>query len=59
VILRYDEHGLAVARDYFTPLQRINSEAMAGLPDTDLDAAHRVFTALLHAMRDFRDVNDG
>lgn len=59
VILRYDEHGLAVARDYFTPLQRINSEAMAGLPDTDLAAAHRVFTALLHAMRDFRDVNDG
>lgn len=57
VILRYDDHGLAVARDFFTPLQRINSAALAGLPDGDLDAAHRVFTALVTAMREFRAVN--
>jgi hypothetical protein len=31
---------------------------LADLPDSDLDAAHRVFTALLHAMREFRTVND-
>lgn len=54
VILRYDDHGLAVARNFFAPLQQINSDALAGLSDTDLDAAHRVFTALLGAMREFR-----
>ena len=58
VILRYADHGLAVATDFFTPLQRINSEALAGLPDADLDAAHRVFTALIGAMREFRAAND-
>ncbi|MCF6386272.1 MarR family winged helix-turn-helix transcriptional regulator [Mycobacterium sp. MBM] len=59
VILRYDDHGLAVANDFFTPLAEINSQALAGLPDADLDAAHRVFTALVGAMREFRAVNDG
>lgn len=54
VILRYDDHGLAVARDFFAPLQRINTAALADLPDSDLAAAHRVFTALLGAMREFR-----
>jgi DNA-binding MarR family transcriptional regulator len=59
VILRYDDHGLAVARDFFTPLQRINSVALSDLPDTDLAAAHRVFTALVGAMREFRTTTDG
>lgn len=59
VILRYDDHGLAVARDFFTPLQRINSDALADLPDSDLDSAHRVLTALVGGMREFRTVNDG
>jgi DNA-binding MarR family transcriptional regulator len=58
VILRYDDHGLAVANDFFTPLAEINSRALADLPDSDLDAAHRVFTTLLHAMREFRTAND-
>lgn len=58
VILRYDDHGLAVARDFFTPLQRLNADALSGLPDRDLAAAHRVFTALLDAMREFRTAND-
>lgn len=57
VILRYDDHGLAVARNFFAPLQRINSEALADLPDADLAAAHRVFTALVGAMREFRTVS--
>lgn len=59
VILRYDDHGLAVATDFFTPLARINSAALADLPDSDLEAAHRVFTALVGAMHRFRTVNDG
>lgn len=59
VILRYDDHGLAVANEFFTPLAEINSRALADLADSDLDAAHRVFTALLHAMRQFRTVTDG
>lgn len=57
VILRYDDHGLAVARDFFTPLAEINSRAMADLPDADLAAAHRVFTALRGAMQEFRTAN--
>jgi DNA-binding MarR family transcriptional regulator len=59
VILRYDDHGLAVANDFFTPLAEINSRALADLPDSDLDAAHRVFTALLAGMREFRTTSDG
>lgn len=59
VILRYDDHGLAVARDFFTPLAAINSRALADLPDSDLDAAHRVFTAVLGAMQEFRTATDG
>lgn len=53
VILRYDDHGLAVARNFFAPLAEINSRAMAGLPDQDLAAAHRVLAALLDAMAQF------
>ncbi|CAN5428191.1 hypothetical protein BH11ACT6_BH11ACT6_46660 [soil metagenome] len=53
VILRYDEPGMAVARDFFTPLARHTHTALADLPDADLAAAHRVFTALVAAMRDF------
>ena len=59
VILRYDDHGMAVATDFFTPLAKINSAALADLPDSDLEAAHRVFTALVGAMQRFRTVTDG
>lgn len=55
VILRYDEPGMAVARDFFTPLAEHTNAALAELPDEDLAAAHRVFTALLDAMRTFQD----
>lgn len=53
VILRYDEPGMAVARDFFTPLARHTHTALADLPDADLAAAHRVFTSLVAAMRAF------
>ena len=54
VILRYDEPGLAVARQFFTPLSRHTHSALALLPDEDLAAAHRVFIALVEAMRAFQ-----
>ncbi|WP_206497863.1 MarR family winged helix-turn-helix transcriptional regulator [Rhodococcus sp. KRD175] len=52
VILRYDEHGMDVARGFFGPLGARTSTALADLPDSDLDAAHRVFEALIGAMRE-------
>lgn len=54
VILRYGERGLDTARSFFTPLQQHTHAALAGLSDTDLVTAHRVFTALTAAMRSFR-----
>ncbi len=53
VILHYDEHGMDVARGFFTPLGRQTRAAMAGLPDEDLRAAHRVLVAVVLAMRDY------
>lgn len=53
VILRSDKHGMAVARAFFAPLGTHTHEAMAGLSNRDLTAAHRVFTALIEAMRTF------
>ena len=54
VLLRYADHGMTVARAFFTPLAGHTHDAMAGLPDDDLIAAHRTFTALIDAMRAFR-----
>lgn len=54
VILRYGERGLDTARSFFTPLQRHTHAALNDLPDADLAAAHRVFTALTVAMRGFQ-----
>jgi hypothetical protein len=53
VILRYAENGLTVARGFFTPLSQHAHRALADLADEDLAAAHRVFTALVEAMREF------
>lgn len=54
VILRHAESGMHTARSFFTPLGEHTHEAMADLPDADLAAAHRVFDALLVAMRQFQ-----
>jgi DNA-binding MarR family transcriptional regulator len=54
VILRYADHGRDVAAAFFAPLGRYTHDALADLPDSDLAAAHRVFTALIEAMRQFR-----
>ncbi len=54
VILRYADHGLAVGRAFFTPLADRTHHALVDLTDEDLEAAHRVFAAVLSAMRAFR-----
>jgi DNA-binding MarR family transcriptional regulator len=54
VKLRVSEHGTGVAREFFTPLAAHTRAALADLPDSDLAAAHRVFTALVEAMAEFR-----
>jgi DNA-binding MarR family transcriptional regulator len=54
VILRVADDGRTVARNFFTPLAEHNQRAMAELPDRDLAAAHRTFSAVIDAMRAFR-----
>jgi DNA-binding MarR family transcriptional regulator len=54
VILRYGEPGMQVARAFFANLGRHNHDAMADLPDSDLEAAHRTFGAMVGAMKEFR-----
>ena len=53
VILRYDEPGMDVARQFFGPLGQHVHESLSALPDTDLAAAHRVFGALTDAMQTY------
>jgi DNA-binding MarR family transcriptional regulator len=54
VVLRNDESGLATARSFFSPLNAHTRVALAELPDADLTAAHRVFAALVDALRCFQ-----
>lgn len=54
VVLRNDESGLATARSFFSPLNAHTRFALADLPDADLTAAHRVFAALIDALRCFQ-----
>jgi len=54
VVLRNDESGLATARSFFSPLNAHTRVALAELPDADLTAAHRVFAALIDALRCFQ-----
>ncbi|BBY27760.1 MarR family winged helix-turn-helix transcriptional regulator [Mycolicibacterium sediminis] len=54
VILRYADHGMEVARGFFTSLADHTHTSMAHVPDEDLEAAHRVFGALVDGMRAFR-----
>lgn len=54
VILRYADHGMGVAMQFFARLAEHNHQAMEHLPDADLEAANRVFEAMIAAMRNFR-----
>lgn len=55
VILRYGDRGMDVARQFFTALGQHNHAAMADLSEADMEAAHRAFSAMITAMRTFRD----
>src|SRR5579875_821615 len=55
VVLRYAESGFDTARAFFVPLGKHTRAAMADLSDNDLAAGHRVFTALITAMRRYQD----
>ncbi|UQX12914.1 MarR family winged helix-turn-helix transcriptional regulator [Candidatus Mycobacterium methanotrophicum] len=52
-LLRYEDSGMELAHAFFTPLGVHLRSALAGLPDRDLMAAHRVFDAMLAAMSKF------
>ena len=51
--LRYEESGMELAHGFFQPLGAHLRAALAGLPDRDLLAAHRVFSAMITAMSTF------
>ena len=54
-LLRYEDSGMTLAHEFFSPLGVQLSAAMADLSDKDLVAAHRVFTAMIAAMSTFED----
>ncbi|MGF2945369.1 MarR family winged helix-turn-helix transcriptional regulator [Mycobacterium sp. Lab-001] len=54
-LLRYENSGMELAREFFTPLGKHVSHALAELSDDDLRAAHRVFSAMIDAMVSFED----
>jgi DNA-binding MarR family transcriptional regulator len=51
--LRYEASGMELAHGFFSPLGAHMRAALAGLPDRDLLAAHRVFGAMIAAMSTF------
>jgi DNA-binding MarR family transcriptional regulator len=51
--LRYEASGMELANGFFNPLGAHLRAALAGLPDRDLLAAHRVFGAMIAAMSTF------
>jgi DNA-binding MarR family transcriptional regulator len=52
-LLRYEASGMELARGFFTPMGAHLRAELAGLPDRDLLAAHRVFSAMITAMAKF------
>lgn len=54
-LLRYEESGMALAHAFFTPLGVHLRSALADLPDSDLLAAHRVFSAMIAATSQFEN----
>jgi DNA-binding MarR family transcriptional regulator len=54
VLLRYAEHGMEVAAEFFVPLATHTKNALADLPDEDLVAAHRVMHALIEGLQTFK-----
>jgi DNA-binding MarR family transcriptional regulator len=60
VILRYQPHGMELARSFFTHLGTANRAAIAGFTDQELETAHQVMSTLTTPMDHFRNQpNDG
>jgi DNA-binding MarR family transcriptional regulator len=57
-ILRYEAHGMELARSFFTHLGAANRAAIEGFTDQELATAHRVMSTLTMAMDHFRDQLD-
>lgn len=53
--LRFTDGGMSLGRNFFEPLGVHMRTAMSDLADNDLEAAHRVFTAMIAAMSTFED----
>lgn len=53
VLLRYADHGSAVAASFFTPLAEHTETSLDEFSTADLTTAHRVLTALIGSMRIF------
>ena len=53
VILRYEDHGMYIARIFFRHLGAANRRALVGLSDQELAAAHTVIDALTASMDEF------
>ncbi len=53
VILRYEDHGMEVARAFFTHVGAANRQAMADLSDEELASAHKVMQQLTASMDNF------
>ncbi len=54
-LLRYENSGMELAHAFFAPMGVHLRSALAELPDKDLTAAHRVFTAMIRAMSTFEE----
>ncbi len=53
VVLRFGEHGHQVARDFFTPLGDLHTQALEDFSDTDLAACVRVLGVVNQALARF------
>ncbi len=53
VLLRYADHGSAVARSFFTPLAAHTATSLEDFAAAELTTAHRVLTAVVESMRAF------
>jgi hypothetical protein len=52
-LLRYADHGSAVARAFFTPLAEHTAASLEDFSATELTTAHLVLAALVESMRAF------
>jgi DNA-binding MarR family transcriptional regulator len=54
-LLRFEDHGLAVGREFFSPLGAHLRVALADTPDADLVVAQRVMRLMIAAMAGFEE----